>query len=236
MTVQGIDVSGWNKPQDWDDAKAAGIEFAFVKVSQGLGGSRRSGQHHDDLGASSILRGAYHFASLKYQNKTNAVAQCENMVDRLEKIGDWELPPVLDMEWQTYPGTTDSERKASRVADIGRKSWLFPASAVVDWALDFGSRCVELTGALPILYTGKNFWKYRMGSADLSGWLLWEVDYIDHLPEAPSFKAESKFCPPWAGVDFWQWTGRGRRDWYNGNRIDLNLYNGSLDDLKGMAP
>jgi lysozyme len=233
MSVEGIDLSGWNKPQDWSAAKAAGVEFCFVKVSEGTKGSRRSDTHHRDLGAAGIWRGAYHFAYLKYKGKTQPREQCENMVREMEAIGQWELPPVLDMEWQTYPGRTDTERKAARVEDIGRKSSRFPASAVVDWALEFSSRCVELTGTLPILYTGKNFWKYRMGSADLSGWILWEVDYIDHRPEAPAFKAESKFVPPWPGVDFWQWSGRGKRDWYKGSRIDLNLYNGTLEEFRG---
>ena len=235
MPVEGIDLSGWNKPQEWTAAKAAGIEFGFVKVSEGQGGSRHSAQHHADLGAAGIARGAYHFARLKYKGKHQPREQAENMAARMDAIGQWELPPVLDMEWQTYPGRTDTERKAARVEDIGKGSRLFPASAVADWAREFGSRMVELRGCLPILYTGKNFWRYRMGCADFSGWTLWEVDYIEHQPEAPAFKEGSMFAPTWAdGPDFWQWTGRGRRDWYEGNRIDLNLYNGTLDEFRGV--
>lgn len=236
MPVQGIDLSGWNKPQDWSEAKAAGIEFAFVKVSQGLYGSRRSRKHFTDLGRAGILRGGYHFANLKYKGRLTPRKQAEKMVARLEAIGEWELPPVLDFEWQTYPGETASERKAARVEDIGKGSHKFPHTAVVDWALEFGSRCYVLTGMLPILYTGDDFWEYRMGFANLAGWLLWEIDYIDSQPEPPAFKTSSPFTPTWDKVDFWQWTGQKAPWWYKGRRLDRNLFNGSLELLQGLVP
>jgi GH25 family lysozyme M1 (1,4-beta-N-acetylmuramidase) len=239
--VQGVDVSGWQRPSElnWREAVDDGISFVFVKASQGLGGSKAFGAHWRATQAEGLLRGAYHFASLKGVRKTQPELQATNFFERVNKakLGIGELPPVLDLEWQHY------KTKADREADIGVRGKDFPATAVNDWCERFGARCVELFGKLPILYTGSSFWRYRMHKTDqFAHWLLWQASYKGDGREIPYDDWPETMTPPWPGVAFWQFAGgKGRAvdmdgdgDSFFSHPVDRNLYNGTLDDLRRL--
>ncbi|KAG5646348.1 hypothetical protein DXG03_003671 [Asterophora parasitica] len=60
---KGIDVSSWQPGINWANVKANGIEFAYIKATEGTGylSSEFSNQY---IGATNnnIIRGGYHFA------------------------------------------------------------------------------------------------------------------------------------------------------------------------------
>lgn len=75
--VAGIDVSHWQGTIDWNAAAADGVEFVFIKATEGgdytdpafaanWSGSSRAG----------IRRGAYHF----YRPQTDAAAQAQQFL------------------------------------------------------------------------------------------------------------------------------------------------------------
>ncbi len=247
--VEGVDVSGWQRPSeiDWHEAREDGVEFVFVKASQGVGGSRRFAAHWRAAGEAGLLRGAYHFAELRSPaRRARPEKQAENLVRRVEARGDGlgELPLVLDLEWQRYPGKTKAERAAARAADIGPQSALFGATQVVAWAERFGARIEQLSGSLPILYTGASFWTYRLGATDaLAHWRLWQAAYTGDGVERPAPEAApTSMTPPWGSLTFWQFAGmKGRApdgdgdgERFFGQALDRNLFFGSPDELRGL--
>ncbi|MBN9416589.1 MAG: lysozyme [Candidatus Eremiobacteraeota bacterium] len=92
---RGIDVSAHQGQIDWPTVKAAGIEFAYIKSSEG-------GDWVDDhfqanwegAGAAGIRRGAYHFFTLRRPGADQAA----NFL-KVAPPDAHSLPPVVDLEF-----------------------------------------------------------------------------------------------------------------------------------------
>jgi len=93
--VQGIDVSHHQGAIDWAALPAQGVDFAFIKATEG-------GDHRDRLfeanwrgaGAAGIRRGAYHFFTLC----RSGADQAANFVAAVPREPD-ALPPAVDLEF-----------------------------------------------------------------------------------------------------------------------------------------
>ena len=93
--IHGIDVSKWQGNIDWRKLRKGGIEFAYIKSTEG-------GDHTDDRfldywnGAkrAGVPRGAYHF----YYFCRTAKEQAAWFIANTPKERS-ALPPVLDIEW-----------------------------------------------------------------------------------------------------------------------------------------
>ena len=239
--VHGVDISGWqpNAKIDFQELAEDGVRFAYVKASEGLSTTKSFGDHWADLRSVGILRGGYHFASFKGERKRQPQEQADAFLRALEKVDGTfgELRPALDAEWQ-YFGKGDAGKKA-READMGVNYRLFPARAVIDWCHEFGHRVLEVTGLLPLLYTGNSFWKYRLASTDeLVAWALWQAAYRGDGHEIPIDEWPTSMTPPWEKVTVWQHTGKGRLFDGDGDgriayaeNIDRNAYRGTEEDL-----
>ena len=60
--VRGIDVSHHQGDIDWHIVKAAGVDFAFIKASEGGDyRDREFARNWEEAGRAGIARGAYHF-------------------------------------------------------------------------------------------------------------------------------------------------------------------------------
>lgn len=92
---RGIDVSAHQGKIDWPTVKGAGIDFAYIKASEG-------GDWVDDhfqenwsgAGAAGLLRGAYHFFTLQRPGAD----QAENFLKTAPPEAA-SLPPVVDLEF-----------------------------------------------------------------------------------------------------------------------------------------
>jgi len=93
--VEGIDVSKWQGEIDWDAVAGAGIRFAIIRTTHGLGTldewydfnwseARRVG----------VLRGTYQY----FAPASDPVAQADLLLDRMGPLEEGDLPPVLDVE------------------------------------------------------------------------------------------------------------------------------------------
>jgi lysozyme len=110
MPIQGIDVSYWQGDIDWHAARAGGIQFAFIKATEG-------GDHLDPkfldnwYGAkrAGVARGAYHFIYWCRPAHEQALWFMLNVPADADA-----LPPVLDVEWnshsRTCPNTVPREK------------------------------------------------------------------------------------------------------------------------------
>lgn len=100
--ARGVDVSTWQhpggQPIDWEAVEAAGVTFALVKITQGVGYVNPWGLADlDDARAAGLLVGAYHY----YEVGAPAAEQAAHMVGSLMgqhlDLGvflDWEPAPM----------------------------------------------------------------------------------------------------------------------------------------------
>ncbi len=92
--VKGIDVSHYQKHIHWDSVAAAGMEFVFVKATEGreLSDSLFC-RNWDELRRVGLRRGAYHF----FRPGVPAEEQARNFIHWVD-LQPGDLPPVLDVE------------------------------------------------------------------------------------------------------------------------------------------
>ncbi len=82
------------------------------------------------------------------------------------------------------------------------------------------------TGKTPFIYTGKYFWKDNVASnPDFVDIPLWLAAYVSPCPNTPD---------PWTTWTMWQYSSTGSVPGIVGN-VDLDEYNGTLQDLKVFA-
>lgn len=123
-------------------------------------------------------------------------------------IGDdiGELPPVADFEWwKTTP--------PNALEILGR----------------FLNRVEYNLGRVPMIYTAPGFWN-QYGSKDQrwARYPLWIAHYGVYSPSVPK---------PWWKWDFWQYTSKGDGLAFGAESkdLDMNWFNGSIDDLYRFA-
>lgn len=153
--VEGIDVSHYQSHIYWDSIAAQGIDFVFVKASEGeLYRDSLFVANWNAIGQSGLLRGAYHF----FHPSLDARKQANNFIASVP-FASGDLPPVLDFE------TVNGLSKKQVVRAL--KSWL----KIVGDAYD----------VQPILYTNmKLYEKYISG--DFHGYKIWIARYNDETP------------------------------------------------------
>jgi lysozyme len=93
--IQGIDVSHHQGVIGWAELRAAGVEFVFIKATEGEDHhDRRFSENWHGAGQAGLLRGAYHFFTFC----TSGAAQAEHFVATIAAL-ERELPPVADVEF-----------------------------------------------------------------------------------------------------------------------------------------
>ncbi|MEQ8290942.1 MAG: GH25 family lysozyme [Roseovarius sp.] len=109
--VHGIDVARYQGTVDWHAAARAGVNFAFIKATEGgdLLDSQFA-QNWQMSGRAGVLRGAYHF----YYFCTDAETQAKWFIRNVPRERG-ALPPVLDMEWNHLSPTCQKRPSGSAV-------------------------------------------------------------------------------------------------------------------------
>ena len=161
QTLKGIDVSYYQERINWSSVKAAGVDYAFIRVSDGSTfvdprfqenwrGARQAG----------VKRGAYQF----FRSNKDPIVQANLLLDTMGPLQDGDLPPVIDVE------STDGQPRATIVAKVQR--WVDRVEAVL--------------GVKPIIYTGPYFWQDQVGSSAFGGHPLWIAHYGTDCPLIPA--------------------------------------------------
>lgn len=203
----GIDVSHHNNEIDWDKVKEAGVEFAFVKATEGATYQDPTfAGHFAAIKKRGILRGAYHF----FQPKTSSVsAQVANFCNVFGSARTGDLQPVLDIENEKL------------YAGISKKA---AADLAVAWC--DGVRAKLGDKVTPIIYASPGFVDGILGNdTRLKGYPLWIANYTSNpFPRVPQ---------PWNTWDLWQFTETGTCPGITGN-VDLNRCNGDRSRLEAL--
>ncbi len=159
-TVPGIDVSYYQQDIAWKRVRAAGMRFAFIRVSDGLTvGDTSFAKNWTGAKRAGILRGAYQY----FRPEQSAIAQADLMIATLRRDRG-ELPPAIDVE-------SDGGKLPAKLAE-----------AVRVWV----ARVRDQLGVEPIVYTGPEFWRDRAGGADLTRQPLWLAHYTRGCPTVPA--------------------------------------------------
>lgn len=107
--LDGIDVSHYQGDIDWNKIEEQGIDFAFIKVTEG---SSHVDQCFEEnwkrAGQTSLMTGAYHFFSFDSEGKT----QAEHFIGTAGDL-QGKLAPVIDVE---YYG--EKEKNPPNKADV----------------------------------------------------------------------------------------------------------------------
>ncbi len=235
--IQGIDVSHWQGPIDWNSVKAAGIQFAFVKISDGFGDYDETFPTNLNAAiAAGIPIGPYHFAypQTGTSNPLDAANEANYFVDWIQPYYQSTgvlLRPVLDLETTSGQATVAAEK-------VFLSKWVSNFAAVVQSRL----------GVAPIIYTSGTFAKnYLDGTPppvsidgtqgyDIDQYPLWFAKqtvtniYDNAIP--PTTSGVNPDIGIWAGKGwkFWQWSGTGSVSGIGGN-VDRNVFDGTLLEL-----
>lgn len=132
----GIDVSKWQGAIDWTRVAAAGIQFAFIRASNGDSIDPRFVENWRGATAAGVIPGAYHYFECP---GADVDVQVDTFLDQLYEVwvpGEPGLPPVLDAE-EGRPNATIIHR------------WLLLVESATDLC--------------PWIYTNANWWTNSSG-------------------------------------------------------------------------
>lgn len=222
--IQGIDVSHWQNdkstPQKMDFGKAVknGAKFVFIKVSERGAIDRDFEYNWQAAKAAGLLRGGYHFLRWDLSGLLQARIFCDIMAE-----DPGELPPAADFE-------------------APNQGSIYPSNALLEqFLIEVESR----TRKRPILYTSPGYWnihgrnKYTKQHDDKWAYFpLWVAHYVKNFDVNIS-KPEA--LDPWKRLGrswtFWQYTqsGDGLAFGAESKGIDVNLFNGTMEDLRKFA-
>jgi lysozyme len=156
--ARGVDVSYYDGHIDWARAKASGLDFAIIRVSDGLHTPDSQFQANwAGARAHGIVRGVYQF----FRPQQDGAAQADLLLSRTQfEPGD--LPPFLDVE------VTDGVGHATMAARIN--AWV--------------DRIKSRTGMTPLIYTSPGQWNgYRVPVPPGVG--LWVAHWGVSSPRVP---------------------------------------------------
>ncbi len=92
--VRGVDVSAYQGEIDWAALSNEGIQFAFIKATEGSSFvDKRFSYNWEQAHMTNLRVGAYHFFSFD----STGVAQAEHYIGTVPRV-DGMLPPVVDLE------------------------------------------------------------------------------------------------------------------------------------------
>lgn len=195
-SIPGIDVSSHQGSIDWPKVKAAGMEFAFIRV--GYRGYDTGTLHADSLALTNLQQakaaglkiGAYFFSQAL--NVDEAVEEAQFALAMLEGV-ELDLPLVYDWEY-----VSESARTGAMEQEV-----------LMD-CVDAFCVQVERAGFEPMVYFNQELAKTLLDITKLSDYPFWLAMYTDQM----TFPYQ---------IDFWQYSDEGQVPGIEGN-VDLDLY------------
>ena len=193
--VTGIDVSSHQQQIDWQQVKAAGIEFVFVRLGYRgyetglLTEDALALENLDGARAAGLSVGAYLFSQALdiEEAEEEAAFALEILAGRR-----LDLPLVFDWEYVS---------EEARTGGMDRRT-------LTDCTLAF-CRAVESAGYEPMVYFNGSQARDLLDLEELSGYRFWLAQY-DHSLSFP------------CRADFWQYTDSGKVPGISG-KVDLDL-------------
>lgn len=214
------------------------ISFVVIKATLGGGAdavAKNFQENWKKLGSlgTKMIRGAYHF--LLFGPNANPVAQAEAY---LKAVGPFfaTLPPVLDVE-DMRDSVLDFLGIKKGVGVIDRTKFETNSAKCVEDLRKWIDTVRAATHRDPIIYTFRSYWKDVLGNPqEFKDLPLWVANYT--LPKTGPTALKFDFGG-WTTWDYWQFAGfpqtRSQHVPGLGAAVDLNLYNGTTEELKAKV-
>lgn len=191
----GIDVSEHQGEIDWEQVRAAGIDFAFIRIGYrgySVGQINADDRARENLAgakAAGIDVGVYFYAqAVSTAEAAEEARWCLNFLGG-EAL---DLPVVYDWEWVGYDARTGSMDK----------------STLTECVKTFCA-AIESGGYSPMIYFNNHVSRDLLDLRELEGYPFWLAQYKDRLDY------------PYQ-VDFWQYTETGKVPGIEEN-VDIDL-------------
>jgi lysozyme len=200
--LDGIDVSYHQGAIDWQQVKASGKRFAFIRATAGT--LTADSAYWTNLSGARVA--GLPVASYHYANPDTALNDASNEASwflRNASVASGDLLPVLDLE-------------VSNGLD---------PSSLTTWAQTWLAQVSATTGVHPIIYTNPNFWSSSMADTDWFARNGYPVLWIAHwtTATAPTVPAGGWGGSGWT---FWQHSSSGTVPGIGG-AVDLDRFNGT---------
>ncbi|KRV49814.1 lysozyme [Wenjunlia vitaminophila] len=211
-TVEGIDVSRWQGSINWTSVRNAGIQFAWIKATEGTSYKDPNfNTNYPNAYYAGVIRGAYHFA---LPNASSGTTQADYFASN---GGGWSadnltLPGVLDIESNPY----------------GAQCYGLSTTQMRTWISDFYNRYKARTTRDVVIYTSPSWWNTCTGG--WNGMATKSPLWVAHWTTASSPTLPTGFSV-WT---VWQYTSTGSVSGISGN-VDRDRFNGTRDRLLALA-
>lgn len=201
--INGIDVSEYQKTIDWQRVKAAGIDFAFIRVG-GRGWGKPGTLYRDsaydtnmqNAALAGVKTGIYIFSQAI--TREEAVEEAQYI---LSNIGTYTvtMPLVLDFEFAS--GSTDGGRLKN--ANLTKAEATNVCVAFCE--------TIAAAGYTPMVYANPDMLNNHLNPATISAnYPIWLANYTTNTSYTGDF-------------NFWQYSSEGKVDGISGN-VDMNFY------------
>lgn len=207
-TVSGIDVSQWHGTVDWTAVRGAGIEWAYLRATEGTSvKDTKFNTYYPAAYYAGVIRGAYHFAR---PNISTGTVQADYFASN---GGAWSadnrtLPGALEIGPNPYSGGY-----CYGLTQSGMRSWI---SA-------FASRYQTRTGRWAVIHTTRSWWAICTGNS--SAFTTRHPLWLERWSSTPG-----TIPGGWGTWTFWQHTncravsgvpGCANGGYFNGDRSRL---------------
>lgn len=152
-TVEGIDVSEYQRTVDWAMVRASGRRYAIARVAHLPRIDPTFARNWAGIRAAGMIRGAY----LYFDPNADAAMQADIVVNAVGRLRPGDLPVTLDVE-KPQPGLPAPDVYAARIRT-------------------FVQRVTAGTGRAPMIYTGAYYWPSYVRTREFNTLPLWHAQY-----------------------------------------------------------
>ncbi|MEE3392101.1 MAG: GH25 family lysozyme [Lachnospiraceae bacterium] len=208
--INGIDVSKYQKDIDWTKAKAAGVEYAFIRIGNRFSGSGAIAidsyyeQNMKNAALAGVRTGVYFFSQAV--SVAEAEEEAQFCIDHLQGY-TVNMPVAIDFESVNGGGRMFN-------AALGREGYTEMVSAFCDK--------IASAGYTPCVYANMSDLTVTLNGAELEQkYKIWLANYTSQSKYAGSYS-------------YWQYTSKGSVDGITGN-VDCNFFYTSTDINEALS-
>lgn len=225
--IVGIDVSRWQQSIDWDMLRKAGIEFAIIKYCQGdYFKDPKARDHYKGALSSGMVIGSYHWVdpSIKSSRQANTY----------KAMIDLYTPSFMCFDIEQYLRGTELI-SADRISGVSNDLMYnmqkaYPTNQFIVYTnmyfvLGYAYPMTGWMGRYGLWYAQYPFSKYPIIKTS------WE-NLKSYYPNESKLTYPKGYPAHLRTWKFWQWSGDKFILPGIDTRVDLNYYNGTLEDLK----
>ncbi len=232
--ILGIDVSRWQANVDWATLKKNGVEFAFIKATQGdYLVDAKLNTHVEGANKAGLIVGLYHWCD----PLVKASAQAKFFVEKTRGLSFRFASADVEQQWGDWKEWSQ-----------GRVSKILSPDVISNNAKDILSYWGDALSVKRVVYTRASFISSYAKPA--SKWLKDYSLWLAHYPyKAGSVRTtwadlQTTYKPSIAGPNlpsgctawtFWQFTGDKFILPGIESTLDVNYYNGTLAELRKFA-